>query len=68
MESFKYMNSKETLAEHQLVIHRLILNGKLCINMGQDRNLCIITQLPCPVKLVPVHIYSESEIREYYVS
>jgi len=68
MESFKYRGFQETLSEHQLVIHRIILNGKLCINMGQDRNLCIITQLSCPVKLVPAHIFSESEMREYYVS
>lgn len=67
MESFKYRNSQETFAEPQLVIHQLILNGKWCIKMGQNRNLCIIRQLPCLVKLVPVHIYSEAEMREYYV-
>jgi len=64
---FKYRNSQETFAEPQLVIHQFISNGKLCINMGQNRNLCTITQLPCLVRLVPVHIYSESEMREYYV-
>jgi hypothetical protein len=29
METFKYRNSQETFAEPQLVIHQLILNGKL---------------------------------------
>jgi len=67
MESFKYRNSQETFAEPQLVIHQLILNGKLCTNMGQNRNLCIITQLPCLVRLGPVHIYSEVEKWECYV-
>jgi len=66
-DSFKYRNSQGTFAELQLVIRLLILNGKLCINVGKNRNLCIITRLPCPGRLVPIHIYSEAEMREYYI-